>query len=106
MRAFWAAVSAVKGGSGGRLMQHLEVWASNGHTRRGGSSKLVAMHPREPVLGARARPVLGGDPAGIAHRVERRADRRIIDLALIGLGAREPRQSARARSTAGAARCA
>src|ERR1043166_6302045 len=43
--------------------------------------------PPQPVLGAAARLVFAGDPAGVADAVEGLVDRRIVDLALVGLGA-------------------
>src|SRR5262249_20400331 len=47
-------------------------------------AQAVGLPPPQPVLGAAARLVFATDPAGIADPVERRVDRRIIDLALVG----------------------
>jgi len=45
----------------------------------------VRLPPPEPILGAGARLVFAGDPARVADALERLVDRRIIDLAFVGL---------------------
>src|SRR5262249_39062837 len=110
MRTFWAAVSAVNGGSGGRLMRYPSVGGgvmatiaendqASSHLRPStephhctASAPLrragVTAHPRKSVFGAAARLILGGDPTAIPHGIECGPDRRIIDLALVRLGTR------------------
>src|SRR5438105_12355324 len=52
---------------------------------RGRRNNTVWADPAEPGRGAPSRPVLGRHKARIADPVEHREDRRIIDLALVGL---------------------
>src|SRR5215472_3009409 len=47
-------------------------------------AQAVRLPPPQPILGAAAWAVFAGDPAAVADPVERRVDRRIIDLALVG----------------------